>query len=138
MVGEMHAHGVRVLWPWNGWDQFTRPDPEGRPDAQRVAALINETNLDGANADSAKSCKKGECDKGVVQLTEEFYTDTVAIGRPAAWQCEGGPTPDHPDALNWQVMNIGYWGGMEGGYIGGGGGTWSFAPVSILVMFCGF
>jgi hypothetical protein len=29
-----------------------------------------------------------------------------------------------------QVMNIGYWGGMLGGYTGGGGGRWSFAPAT--------
>jgi hypothetical protein len=54
MVAEMHAQGVRVLFPWNGWDQFTKPDPLGRPDAARWAALLNATNADGANADSAK------------------------------------------------------------------------------------
>ena len=126
MVAEMHRHGVRVLFPWNGWDQFTRPDALGRPDALRWASLLNATNADGANADSAKG---GDTQNdGVVHVTEDFYTNTVANGKPAAWQCEGGPSPEDPVSLNWQVMDIGYWGGMVGGYTGGGGGSWSFAP----------
>eukprot|EP01044_Picomonas_judraskeda_P004380 COSAG03_NODE_384_length_8325_cov_50.332726_11_plen_256_part_00 len=85
MVGEMHKQGVRVLFPWNGWDQFTRPDALGRTDAVRWAALLNATNADGANADSAKG---GDTQNdGVVHLTSEFYTNTVANGKPTAWQC---------------------------------------------------
>ena len=31
--------------------------------------------------------------------------------------------------LNWQVMDIGYWGGAaDGNYTGGGGGSWPWAP----------
>lgn len=102
MVAEMHQHSVRVLFPWNGWDQFTRPDSLGRPDAARWAALLNATDADGANADSAKS---GDTQNdGTVHLSEEFYTSTVANGKPAAWQCEGGPSPENPTALNWQVI----------------------------------
>ena len=101
MVGEMHKNGVRVLFPWNGWDQFTRPDALGRADAVRWAALLNATDADGANADSAKG---GDTQNdGVVHLTSEFYTNTVANGKPAAWQCEGGPSPEDPTSLNWQV-----------------------------------
>ena len=129
LVEDMHEQGVRVLFPFNGWDQFTRPGPLRRPDALRWAALLNATNADGANADSAKGEAKDDTQNdGVIHLTEDFYSNTVANGKPAAWQCEGGPSPENPVALNWQVMDIGYWGGMEGKYTGGGGGSWSYAP----------
>lgn len=68
LVSEFKARGVRVLWPWNGWDQFTRPDPRGRGDAARFAALLDVTGADGANADSAKS---GDTQAdGTVHLTQ--------------------------------------------------------------------
>ena len=52
----------------------------------------------------------------------------MAAGRPAAWQAEDGPDAKEPTALNWQVMDIGYWGGSGGHYTGGGGGDWPWAP----------
>ena len=122
MVQDMHKRGVKVLFPWNGWDQFTHPDVLNRSDAVRWAALLNATDADGANADSAKG--GDQQNDGTVHLSEDFYSITVANGKPIAWQCEGGPSPENPVSLNWQVMDIGYWGGMEGHYSGGGGGDW--------------
>ena len=37
---ELHAAGVRVLWPYNPWDQGTRY--EGAPDAQALPKLLKQ------------------------------------------------------------------------------------------------
>lgn len=84
-----------------GWDNFTRPDPQHRSDPERMADLIATTEADGANADSAESDDIDADTK--MHLTRAYYDATVAAGRPAAWQAENGPCPDHPTALNWQV-----------------------------------
>ena len=116
-VSALHARGVRVLLPYLPWDAHTRPDGANRSDARRMAELLAHVGADGANADST------------VNIDEAFYTASVATGQPpAAWQAENGPNASHPTALNWQVMDIGYWGGSVGNYTGGGGGAWPWAP----------
>ena len=116
-VVALHARGVRVLLPYLPWDAYTRPDGANRSDAARVAELVARAGADGANADSA------------VNIAEPFFAASVAAGRPAAWQVENGPDASNPTALNWQVMDIGYWGGAaDGNYTGGGGGSWPWAP----------
>ncbi len=43
MVQSFHRHGVRVLFPYNPWDQGTRP--EGAPDWETLAKLMAEMEL---------------------------------------------------------------------------------------------
>ncbi len=38
VTNQLHAAGVRVLWPYNPWDQGTRP--QGMSDAQSMAQLL--------------------------------------------------------------------------------------------------
>ena len=38
---QLHAAGVRVLWPYNPWDTGTHRDEQGRSDAQLLAWLAN-------------------------------------------------------------------------------------------------
>eukprot|EP00937_MAST-01D_sp_MAST-1D-sp2_P003880 g3880.t1 len=119
-VVDLRARGVRTLLPYLPWDSYTRPDAANRTDPERMADLILRVDADGANADS------------VLNVAEAFYTSTVVAGdsgRAAAWQAENGPNSTNPTALNWQVMDIGYWGGSaDGNYTGGGGGDWPVAP----------
>ena len=115
-VDALRARGVRSLLPYLPWDVHTRPDSKNRSDALRMAELLALVGADGANADST------------MNVDEAFYTASVAAGQPAAWQSESGANADDPTALNWQVMDIGYWGGSVGHYTGGGGGAWPWAP----------
>ena len=117
VVEELHGQDVQVLFPYLAWDNFTRPDTSRRTDATRMAALIADALADGGNADSAKTDDNGT--DATFHMTREFYDATVRAGRPAAWQAENGPSALTPTALNWQVMDIGYWGGMTGHYTGG-------------------
>ena len=88
LVAELHEHDVKVLWPFLGWDNFTRPDHLNRDDATRMAELIRDTNADGANADSAET-DDHQVDH-MYHMGRSFYDATVAAGRPAAWQAESG------------------------------------------------
>ena len=59
-------------------------------------------------------------------LPEDFYTASVAAGRPSALEAESGGTVQ---SQAWSTMGWGYWGGAgDGNYTGGGGGSWPFAP----------
>ena len=51
-------------------------------------------------------------------------SDTIDVLRAGGWDANG----TLPMSLNWQSMDIGYWGGSMGTYTGGGGGDWPFAP----------
>ena len=50
MIEDFHQQGVRVLFPYNPWDQGTRP--EGIPDWDAVAKLMAEIGADGINGDT--------------------------------------------------------------------------------------
>ena len=52
VVDELHARQVRVLWPYNPWDQGTRggslnATKAGIDDASRLSAMLKQTNGDG-------------------------------------------------------------------------------------------
>ena len=89
-----HARGVKVLWAYNPWDEGTRY--EGEPDATAMAALLATTGGDGFNGDTMGS------------VGEEFYAASVAAGRPAVLEPEGGGYGDWA-AANWETMGWGYW-----------------------------
>ena len=123
VVAALHAASVHVLLPYLYWDDGTMPDLHNRTDAVRMAELVTATGADGLNGDS------------IAGFSENFYTAAVAAGRPIALQSEDGPgfggykpNGSLPLSLNWEAMDMGYWGGALGHYTGGGGGDWPFAP----------
>ena len=50
VVGTLHERAVRVLLPYCPWDRATRP--EGRPDPETLAALIEASDADGLYLDT--------------------------------------------------------------------------------------
>ena len=50
MTAELHAAGVRVLFPYNPWDTGTRREP--LDDQRALVALLKQTGGDGANGDA--------------------------------------------------------------------------------------
>ena len=50
MVAQLHARGVKVLWPYNPWDTGTRREPLS--DEDTFAKLLKETGGDGFNGDT--------------------------------------------------------------------------------------
>ena len=101
VVGDMHAAGVHVLYPYNPWDQGTRGGSPNNPtaaaaaDASRLAALLSATGADGFFGDTISSAG-----------LQRFFDDSVKDGRPAAIQPEAGGTPP---SLNYTTMGWGYW-----------------------------
>ena len=70
-VRQLHAAGVRVLWPLMPWDTATRYEgPE--PDA--MLRLLNQTGADGINGDT------------LYAIPEAFYTGGATEGTHAALQ----------------------------------------------------
>ena len=94
-VRALHARGVKVLWPYNPWDTGTRRPDEGS-DEKAMARLLAETEADGFNGDTMSFIPQG------------FYTESVAAGRPAALEPEGGGGGDL-SSFNWDTMGWGYW-----------------------------
>ena len=97
-VGELHAKGVKVLWPYNPWDTGTHR-PEAGSDEAEMAKLLRETGADGFNGDT------------MGWVPESFYTASVAAGRPSAIEPEGGGLKNLT-SLNWDTMG---WGCGSGG-----------------------
>ena len=50
VTAELHAAGVRVLFPYNPWDTGTRREP--LDDQRALVALLKQTGGDGANGDA--------------------------------------------------------------------------------------
>jgi hypothetical protein len=76
MVKELKSSGVRVLWPYNPWDIYTRD--EGSPDWVALNQLIKDTAADGFNGDT------------MPYIPENFYTQSVKDNWPIAMEPEGG------------------------------------------------
>lgn len=92
VTNQLHAAGVRVLWPYNPWDQGTRP--QGMSDAQSMAQLLKSINGDGFNGDTMQI------------IPEDFFKEAVAIGHPIAVEPEiGGDAA----STHWDIMGWGYW-----------------------------
>ena len=105
-IDELHSAGVHVLWPYNPWDQGTHGgsfnnSAAAASDARRLASLLSLTGADGFFGDTISSAGHA----GSSGL-EQFYRDSVAAGRPAAIQPEGGGTAA---GLNFTVFGWGYW-----------------------------
>jgi iron(II)-dependent oxidoreductase len=95
MIDDFHRHGVRVLFPYNPWDQGTRP--EGRPDWETLAHLMAAIGADGINGDTM----------GAVPLA--FRTASDQTGHPIVFQPEGGDGGDNDLAIAWNNLGWGYW-----------------------------
>lgn len=93
-VSELHARGIKVLWPYNPWDTGTRA--KGVTDEVALANLVVETNAEGFNGDT------------MVGIPESFYEASVVAGRPAAMQAEGGASLA---SLAWTTLGWGEAGG---------------------------
>jgi len=90
---ELHANGVKVMWPYNPWDSGTHR--EDLDDANTFAKLLKETGGDGFNGDTMRS------------IPQDFWTAGKALDYPLAFQPELGGMDS---ALNWTTMGWGYWG----------------------------
>jgi formylglycine-generating enzyme required for sulfatase activity len=95
MVSDLHAHGVRVLFPYNPWDLGTRP--EGAPDWETIAHLMAAIGADGINGDTM----------GAVPLI--FRTTSDATGHPIAFEPEGGDSGENDPAIAWNNLAWAYW-----------------------------
>jgi iron(II)-dependent oxidoreductase len=74
-IEQLHAQGVRVLWPLMGWDVATRY--EGR-EPEAMVNMLRQTGADGLNADT------------ITTIPEAYWRESVAQGVPAALQAEHG------------------------------------------------
>mmetsp|Transcript_38058 Transcript_38058/g.89062 ORF Transcript_38058/g.89062 Transcript_38058/m.89062 type:complete len:747 (-) Transcript_38058:149-2389(-) len=92
VVREVKSHGVRVLMPYNPWDQFTRQ--EGIPDTDALAQLIKEIGADGMNGDTMPF------------MNESFWQSAADVSWPLALEPE---LAGNVTSLNWQTMAWGYW-----------------------------
>mmetsp|Transcript_50215 Transcript_50215/g.92764 ORF Transcript_50215/g.92764 Transcript_50215/m.92764 type:complete len:725 (-) Transcript_50215:50-2224(-) len=92
VVKAVKDRGVRVLMPYNPWDNGTRP--EGMSDAEALATLIKQIGADGFNGDTMPF------------IPEEFWTASQEAGWPLALEPE---IAGNITSLNWQTMGWGYW-----------------------------
>jgi iron(II)-dependent oxidoreductase len=95
MVAEFHEQGVRVLFPYNPWDQGTRP--EGIPDWAAIAKLMAAIGADGINGDTMDA----------VPLAFRAASDKT--GHPIAFEPEGGDGGESDPAIAWNNLGWGYW-----------------------------
>lgn len=101
IVRQLHARGVRVLWPYMVWDTGTRD--EGLPDELAMARLQRESGADGFNGDT------------LWHIDAAMYTASKAQGTPAAIQPEWGADLS---TLNHSTMGWGEAGGWTSGFGG--------------------
>jgi iron(II)-dependent oxidoreductase len=95
MIAEFHKYGVRVLFPYNPWDQGTRP--EGGPDWDAVAHLTASIGADGINGDTMSA------------IPWIFRAASDHTGHPIVFEPEGGDEDDSDPAIAWNNMGWQYW-----------------------------
>ena len=80
VVEQLHARGVKVLWPYNPWDSSTRgSERNNETDFLAMAELIRDTGADGFNGDT------------MAHIPQAFVDASVKLnGKPLAMQGEGG------------------------------------------------
>ena len=75
LVDDFHRHDIKVLWPYNPWDQFTRNT--GKSDMESLADLIIDTGADGFNGDTMDGVNASffeeAADRGYPILIEPEY-----------------------------------------------------------------
>jgi gamma-glutamyl hercynylcysteine S-oxide synthase len=95
MINQFHRRGVRVLFPYNPWDQGTRP--EGARDWTTVARLMAAIGADGINGDTMSS------------IPLVFRTASDRTGHPIVFEPEGGDAGDADPATAWNNLGWQYW-----------------------------
>lgn len=95
VVAAFHRRGVRVLFPYNPWDQGTRP--EGRPDWDTIAHLMATIGADGINGDT------------MAAVPRAFRTASDRTGHPIVFEPEGGNGGSSDPAIAWNNLGWGYW-----------------------------
>ena len=95
VVHQLHAEGVRVLWPFMPWDTETRY--EGAEPAS-IVTLVRETGADGINGDT------------LYTIPEAFSDEGVARGQRVALQPELGGSLG---SLGWTTLGWGEAGGWS-------------------------
>lgn len=95
MVTAFHRRGVRVLFPYNPWDQGTRP--EGEPDWETIAHLMAAIGAGGINGDTMPA------------VPHVFRTASDRAGHPIALEPEGGDSGNSDPAIAWNNLGWGYW-----------------------------
>ena len=101
-IERFHTRGVKVLLPYNPWDEATRR--EGMPDHEVLAALSVQIRADGFNGDTMQ------------RVGREFWDASIAAGRPLAIEPEGGGYPDSNATADAQQWNATSWSGLGWAY----------------------
>lgn len=92
LVQQFHDAGVRVLYPYNPWDQGTSPAP--KTDDKMLADALAGSGGDGFNGDTMN------------YISRNFFDAGIAVGHPIAIEPEIGPTLS---SLEYVKMGWGYW-----------------------------
>jgi iron(II)-dependent oxidoreductase len=95
MIEDFHKHGVHVLFPYNPWDQGTRP--EGIPDWETIAKLMAEIGADGINGDTMD------------EVPLAFREASDKTRHPVVFEPEGGDGGESDFAIAWNNLGWGYW-----------------------------
>jgi gamma-glutamyl hercynylcysteine S-oxide synthase len=95
MIDDFHKHGVRVLFPYNPWDQGTRP--EAAPDWDVIARFMADIGADGINGDTMD------------EVPLAFRSASDKTGHPIVFEPEGGDGAESDSAIAWNNLGWGYW-----------------------------
>ena len=81
VVAQLHARGVKVLWPYHPWDHSTHgQEMNNLTDPRAMAELLRDTDSDGFNGDT------------MGHIPRAFYDAAVELHRPIAMEGEAGLT----------------------------------------------
>ena len=92
LIADFHDAGVRVILPYNPWDQFTRNT--GRSDVETLVELVVKTNSDGFNGDTMDG------------VNRSYWEESLRLGHPIAIEPE--IMMSQVDTLAYNVMSWGY------------------------------
>jgi hypothetical protein len=133
IVEELHAAGVKVLIPYNPWDEGTLRCRPGGATCGGNANLTAETSKNSSYCDGpATSQHPGFCDARIMDsliqemdadgfngdtmgiVPKEFYSVSVGLNHSVAIEPEGGGNlvvlnEDGEGPGNWDTMGWGYW-----------------------------
>merc|ERR1711892_179056 len=93
LVEDFHSAGVRVLLPYNPWDQFTRDS--GKPDYESMVDAVVITNSDGFNGDTLDGENK------------TYWEESLRRGHPMVIEPEY--MVSQYETLQYNAMSWGYW-----------------------------
>jgi len=93
LVSDFHSHGVKVLWPYNPWDLYTRNT--GKSDMESMGDLIQQTGADGFNGDTMDG------------VNASFFDEMISRDYPIAIE----PEYTHANAqfMSTNFMSWNYW-----------------------------